>query len=250
MRRVLVVDDDLELCGILLESLRSEGFGAEAVHDGKEGLRRVLSEPCDMVVLDISIPLMGGFQVLREIRSKSDVPILMITGRGSDTDRIVGLELGADDYLPKPFNVRELLARIRAILRRMKLGSGNGTARPGNREKTVAGDIVLDPNIRIAYQDGRPVDLTYVEFNVLELLLRNAGRVLSREELAVGALGRGLGIYDRSVDMHISKLRKKLGRHCGGIERITTIRGSGYLYTLAYHPNRLEDMRARSSLPH
>src|SRR5947207_10366350 len=223
---VLVVDDDIELCSLVQEYLTSEGFKSEAVHDGEQGLQRGLSGDYALVVLDVMLPGINGFEVLRRLRSVSKIPVLLLTARGEDVDRIVGLEIGADDYLPKPFDPRELLARIRAILRRTHR-SKNG----GADEVTTVGDISLSQGTRTVTCGGQEVDLTSVEFNVLELLLRNAGTVVTREELAQTALGRPLAPFDRSVDVHVSKLRKKLG---GGEEdaenRIKTVRGVGYIF--------------------
>ncbi|MCE5243337.1 MAG: response regulator transcription factor [Syntrophobacteraceae bacterium] len=235
MKRILIVDDDVELCELLEEYLQAEGFGTDVVYDGKEGLKQALTGDYAIVVLDIMIPTISGFQVLQAIRSRSNIPVLMLTARGEDIDRIVGLEMGADDYLPKPFNPRELVARIRAILRRA-LPDSDAMAASMASEKTVLGDVEIDIGVRLAFRGGKRLELTTVEFNLLEVLFRNAGRVVSREELARGALGRSLGMYDRSVDVHISSLRRKLGQHPGGIERIRTVRGSGYLYALPYPP--------------
>lgn len=233
MKRILVIDDDTELCELLLEYLEREGFDVVAVHDGREGLEQAFSTDYALVVLDIMIPSMSGFEVLQAIRSQSNMPILMLTARGEDIDRIVGLEMGADDYLSKPFNPRELVARIRAILRRTRSESDEV---PAPADRIALGDIEMDLGVRTAYRRGIPVELTSVEFNLLEILLRTAGRIVSREELAREALGRDLGSYDRSIDVHISSLRKKLGQHSSGVERIKTVRGAGYLYALLPQP--------------
>ena len=233
MRRILIVDDDSELCELLEEYLQAEGFATHAVFDGKEGLQQALAGDYALVVLDIMIPHISGFQVLQAIRSRSNMPVVMLTARGEDIDRIVGLEMGADDYMPKPFNPRELVARIRAVLRRA-VPDADELSASQVCDKTVVGDLEIDGGMRLACRDGHRVELTSVEFNLLDVLLRNAGRVVSREELARGALGRSLGMYDRSIDVHISSLRRKLGYHPGGIERIRTIRGTGYMYALPY----------------
>jgi len=231
MKRILVIDDDTELCELLREYLESEGFEVEVAHDGEGGKERALSSDYTMVVLDVMLPSLSGFEVLRGIRSQSSVPIVMLTARSEDVDRIVGLEMGADDYLPKPFNPRELMARIRAVLRRTESESREAQAASAP-ERIVLGDIRMDLGTRVVNRGEETVDLTYVEFNLLERLLRAAGKVVTREELARGALDRMLGIYDRSIDVHISSLRRKLGQYCDGIERIKTVRGAGYLYTL------------------
>lgn len=228
MDRVLVVDDDVELCDLVKEFLEPEGLQVEAVHNGNRGLERALSGEHALVVLDVMLPGMNGLDVLRKLRATSTVPVLLLTARGQDVDRIVGLELGADDYLPKPFNPRELVARIRAILRRTK--GGDGGERQALQTSVRVGDIELNPATRTVLRGGEAVDLTAVEFNLLDVLLREAGRVVTRDELAKIALGRMFSPYDRSIDMHISKLRKKLGEDGKGGERIKTVRGVGYIY--------------------
>jgi len=228
MDRVLVVDDDVELCDLVKEFLQPEGLQVEAVHNGNRGLERALSGEHALVVLDVMLPGMNGLDVLRKMRATSSVPVLLLTARGQDVDRIVGLELGADDYLPKPFNPRELVARIRAILRRTK--GGEGGERQAPQTSVRVGDVELNPATRTVLRGGEAVDLTAVEFNLLDVLLREAGRVVTRDELAKIALGRMFSPYDRSIDMHISKLRKKLGEDGKGGERIKTVRGVGYIY--------------------
>jgi DNA-binding response OmpR family regulator len=222
MDRVLIVDDDVELCKLLTERLSTEGFVIEAVHDGPHGLERALSMDHDLVVLDLMLPGMGGLDVLRRLRAQSPVPVLILTARDEDVERILGLEIGADDYVPKPFNPRELIARIRAILRR--------TARVATSAgPLVVGDLRLDPAAREAWLNDTPLDLTSVEFTLLEVLLRNVGRVLTREHLTEAVLGRKLGSFDRVIDVHVSNVRRKLGPAQSG-ERIKAVRGSGYLF--------------------
>jgi two-component system response regulator CpxR len=227
MDRILIIDDDEELSALVAEYLRGEGFDVELAHRGDSGLERALSGDHDLVVLDVMLPGMNGFDVLRRLRAESSVPVVMLTARGQDVDRIVGLEIGADDYMPKPFNTRELVARIRAILRR-----AGRTAEPAARgdDRTHVGDVELDRGSRVARRAGEPLDLTTAEFDLLDVFLRNAGRVLSREELSTTVLGRELTPYDRSIDVHVSNLRKKLGRSSGEGERIKAVRGVGYLY--------------------
>lgn len=228
--RILVIDDDAELCELLADYLGSEGFGVEAAHDADSGLSRALEGLASLVVLDVMLPGMSGFEVLRRLRERSRVPVVMLTARGDDVDRIVGLEMGADDYLPKPFNPRELVARIRAVLRRGPPASG-GPGPSGRAPPPVAvGDLELDPATRVVRQRGQPVELTSVEFSLLEALVRAAGTVVAREALAEAALGRKLSAYDRSVDVHVSSLRRKLGPRVGELERIKAVRGVGYLY--------------------
>jgi two-component system, OmpR family, response regulator CpxR len=229
MDRILVIDDDVELCSLVGEYLEPEGFGVEFVHDGERGLERALSGEHPLVVLDVMLPGMNGLEVLRRIRNTSRVPVLLLTARGEDVDRIIGLEVGADDYLPKPFNPRELVARIRAVLRRTQGGEKSGDARIP--EVQHVGDIELDPATRVVRQQGKPVELTSVEFNLLQVLLREAGRVVTRERLVDEVLSRKFSPFDRSIDMHVSKLRKKLGDSDGGLDHIKTVRGVGYIFT-------------------
>ena len=222
MDRVLIVDDDVELCRLLAERLGTEGFVIETAHDGPRGLERALSMEHALVVLDLMLPGMGGLDVLRQLRVQSPVPVLILTARGEDVDRILGLEIGADDYVPKPFNPRELIARIRAILRR--------TVRaPSSAAPLVVGDLRLNPAAREVWLNNVQIDLTSVEFTLLEALLRDAGHILTREHLTETVLGRKLGPFDRVIDVHVSNVRKKLGPAQGG-ERIKAVRGSGYLF--------------------
>ena len=234
MDRILIVDDDVELCGLVEEYLTAEGFGVECVHDGETGLQKAQSGSFLLIVLDVMLPGISGFDVLRRLRTKLRLPVLLLTARGEDVDRIVGLELGADDYLPKPFNPRELVARIRAILRRTSAeGLANAQAPPP--EMLKVGDVELDPATRTVWQGGRTVELTSVEFNLLEALLREAGRVVTREQLVSAVLSRKFSPFDRSIDMHVSKVRKKLGdgtakrnasRRCAGWATFLRARGS------------------------
>jgi DNA-binding response OmpR family regulator len=221
MNSLLIIDDDVELCALLIERLAEDGFDLSAVHNGIDGLELANNGSYSLVILDVMLPRMGGIDVLKQLRARSSVPVLMLTARGDDIDRIIGLEVGADDYLPKPFNPRELVARIKAILRRMD-------ERRTGLEKFTAGDILIDTSLREAYVGDRPLPLTTIEFDLLEVLVRNPGRALSREYLTSVALGRKLGAFDRTIDVHISNLRRKLDEH-PGIQRIKTIRGSGYL---------------------
>lgn len=219
--RILLVDDDAELCSLLVEFLRREGFAVECEHSGTGGLQRALAGGYDLLILDVMLPGMDGFAILRELRKHSRVPVLMLTARGEDVDRIVGLELGADDYLPKPFNPRELAARIRAILRRYE-------PRPAERSgRLEVNGVALDPGSRQVFEGGRQVELTTFEFDVLEQLMRAAGRVLSRDDLMESLYNRKATPFDRSIDMHISHLRRKLERDR---TLIKTIRGVGYQF--------------------
>ncbi|HEY6490203.1 MAG: response regulator transcription factor [Terracidiphilus sp.] len=222
MDRLLIVDDDLELCDLLTERLRSELFETEAVHDGLSGLKRALAQTYSLVVLDLMLPGIGGLEVLRRFRAASSVPVLILTARGEDVDRILGLEIGADDYLGKPFNPRELVARIRAILRR-------ATLRTGGNEFLVSGDLQLDRLAREARLGGVTLALTQTEFAVLELLVQQAGKVVAREQLTEMVLGRSPGPFDRVIDVHVSNIRKKLAAHSAS-SQIKAMRGSGYLF--------------------
>jgi two-component system response regulator CpxR len=224
--KILIIDDDAELCSLVSEYLQSEGFQVESCFDGERGLRRAGMGEHILVVLDVMLPGLNGLDVLRRLRSTSRIPVILLTARGEDVDRIVGLEIGADDYLPKPFNPRELVARIRAVLRRTQTG------KPAPKESEIlrVGDIELDPATRTVRQAGSPVELTSVEFNLLEVLLREAGRVVTRERLVYAVLSRKFTPFDRSIDMHVSKVRKKLGDTEGETEHIKTVRGVGYIF--------------------
>ena len=225
MEKILIIDDDTALCELVAEYLQPLGFAVEAVNRGDTGVERALRSEHDLILLDVMLPGQNGFEVLRQIRESSKIPVLMLTARGDDVDRIVGLEIGADDYLPKPFNPRELAARIRAILRRASSRDDS----EGATTLTV-GDVEMELGTRLVRRGGTVVDLTAVEFEVLERLLRAAGRITTREELSRDVLGRSPSPFDRSIDMHISNLRKKLGHQSGDAERIKTVRGVGYIY--------------------
>lgn len=228
MNRVLIIDDDEELCELVSEYLTVEGFETKCVHDGESGLKQAGSGDFDLAILDVMLPKMNGFDVLRNLRESSDVPVLMLTARGDDMERIVGLEIGADDYLPKPFNPRELVARLRAILRRA--GSDNGDeAAP---ERLQVDDLDVSASARSARVGGAEIGLTSVEFDLLLALVREAGKIVKKEDLSERVLERSLSPYDRSLDMHISNLRKKLGLRNDGTERIKTVRSVGYIYTV------------------
>ena len=227
--RVLLVDDDRELCQMLTEYLNAEHFEVHSVHDGGDALRELTTSEYEILILDVMLPSVGGFDVLRKLGAAYPTPILMLTARGDDVDRIVGLELGADDYLSKPFNPRELVARLRAILRR---ASNRGVR--GVPDEFIVGPIVLNTGthqVRVAEQ---LVPLTGAEFRVLELLMRSAGQVISRDAMTEQALGRKLVPYDRSIDTHISNLRRKLDLEMGKNPEIKNVRGSGYTLTWAH----------------
>jgi two-component system response regulator CpxR len=218
--RILLIDDDAELCSLLVEFLSREGFSIECEHDGTRALDRALHGGFDLVILDVMLPGLDGFEVLRRLRAESRVPVLMLTARGEDRDRISGLEMGADDYLPKPFNPHELAARIRAILRRLE--------RPPSPEGPLEiNGVRIDPGTRDVSANGRKIEVTTFEFDILEWLMRSAGKVVSRDDLMEHLYNRKATAFDRSVDMHISHLRKKLET---GRPIIKTIRGVGYQF--------------------
>jgi len=228
MNKVLIIDDDEELCDLVSEYLTVEGFETTSVHDGEAGLQKALSGDYDLAILDVMMPKLNGFDVLKNLREKSGLPVLMLTARGDDMERIVGLEIGADDYLPKPFNPRELVARLRAVLRRASAESTDHLP----AEKISVDDLELSASSRSVKRDGEELPVTSVEFDLLSALLRDAGRVVKKEDLSENVLERRLSPYDRSLDMHISNLRKKLGPRTDGSERIKTVRSVGYIYTV------------------
>ena len=217
--RILIVDDDDELSGMLSELLVREGYRVDTQNDGRRGLAAALNGGYDLLVLDVMLPGIDGFEILKRIRRESRIPIMMLTARGEDEDRIVGLELGADDYLPKPFNTRELVARVKAIMRRLEERNPGG--------KLEVNGISIDPGTRDVHREGAPVEVTTFEFDILETLMRSAGRVVSRDQLMEELYGRKATPFDRSVDMHISHLRRKLE---GEKPLIKTVRGVGYQF--------------------
>src|SRR5664280_2682173 len=225
VNRLLIIDDDHGLVNLLKRFLEGEGFHVDAAYDQASGLSAALSNDHELIILDVMLPGGTGFELLKALRLQSSVPVLLLTARGEAVDRILGLEIGADDYLAKPFDPRELVARIRAIFRRTRETPAAATARNDHEEVLSVGDISMSLGTRTVTCSNTPVDLTSVEFNVLELLLRNAG---TREQIAEIALGRPLNIFDRSVDVHVSRLRKKLGTCHGTDELIRPIRGTGY----------------------
>jgi len=219
---VLLIDDDVELCSMLTEYLGRNGFHVSTAHRGDTGLKVASERRWSLILLDVMLPGMDGFEVLKQIRTTSSVSVLLLTARGEDVDRIVGLEIGADDYLPKPFNPRELLARMRAILRR------GAAITPQAGGVLRVQKLELDPAARKVLQNGRKLDLTDIEFALLEALMRSPGKVVSREDLSESVLGRRFDPFDRSLDMHISRLRRKLAQGSTLDDQVKTIRGSGY----------------------
>jgi two-component system response regulator CpxR len=230
MASILLADDDIELSRMLVDYLTEEGFHVDAAYDGDMALSKALANEYDLLILDVMMPNRNGFDVLRELRVQSLLPVLMLTARGDDVDSIVGLELGADDYLAKPSNPRVLVARIRAILRRAGAQGGlhNGSEHP---DQITLDDLVMHFGSRTVTCDDNPVSMTSTEFSLLSVLLREAGNVVSKADLSERALGRKLSRYDRSLDMHVSNLRKKLGPLSDDQERIKTVRGVGYIYS-------------------
>ncbi|MCK4709334.1 MAG: response regulator transcription factor [Gammaproteobacteria bacterium] len=225
--RILLVDDDKALCELLGEYLEMEGFEVSMVHDGNEALKLINGAqlPWDAMILDVMLPGMNGFDLLKAIRPDSSSPVLMLTARGEDTDTVLGLELGADEYVSKPVSPRVLVARLRAL-----------TRRASSRQKSSAirvGDLELDKQARLLTVAGETIELTGAEFNLLSQLIDHAGQVVSREQLAADGLGRPLQAYDRRIETHMAQIRRKLGPQCDGIERIKTVRGAGYQYVVS-----------------
>jgi two-component system response regulator CpxR len=229
MNRILIVDDDVELTEMLREYLEPEGFAVDLAHDGQSCLKRNPID-CDLIVLDVMLPAMSGFEILKVLRQKSQIPVILLTARSSDVDRIVGLEIGADDYVAKPVNPRELVARIRAVLRR---SVGAAATDPRGEPELVVGEIRLNPAARAAWRLGEPLELTTAEFNLLECLLRHSGHIVTRGDLSAAAFGRHqTNGTDRNVDTLVSKVRRKLGPGDGLDERIKTVRNVGYIFAL------------------
>ena len=224
--QILVVDDDAKLCRLIRDYLEPLGYEVHMAHTGPEGLEAALGEPFSAVILDVMLPGMNGFDVLRELRAKSTVPVLMLTGRGEEPDRIVGLELGADDYLPKTFSTRELLARLRAVIRRSTIARLQEEPRA---PQVVVGDLHLDPEARVAALGDQPLQLTAVEYDLLLSLAKAAGRVKTREQLLLEVADRNFDVFDRSIDVHISSLRKKLRDDPKFPRFIITVRSAGYM---------------------
>lgn len=222
----LLVEDDERLARLLTEYLANHGVIVTRVADGVSGLKEALAHRFDVVLLDLMLPGMDGLEVCRELRQRSDVPVIVLTARGEEADRVLGLEIGADDYLAKPFSPRELLARVRAVLRRAR-----GQVGPSNKPVKI-GELFVDPNAHKATLNGRPLPLTGYEFNLLRVLAERAGRVLSREQLLDLAKGNAEESFDRSIDVHISRLRQKLGDDAKSPRRLKTVRGAGYVLAM------------------
>lgn len=221
-KRILVIEDDAELCGLMVDYFMQHGFQIEAVHDGRTGLARALEGDHSLIVLDVMLPVLDGFEVLRQLRKRRATPVIMLTARTAQPDRITGLNAGADDYLPKPFGPEELLARIRAVLRRA------GHTDASEAQTVEIGGLALNPQTREVRYGGQAMEITSIEFDILELLVRSAGRTVTRDELSVVLHQRPATPYERSLDVHISHLRKKL-EGAGGCS-IRTVRGAGYQF--------------------
>ncbi len=228
MQKVLLIDDDQELCQLLGEYLATEGFAVDMAHDGQTALELNQNTPYSLIVLDVMLPVRNGFEVLKSLRQHSQVPVIMLTAKGDTVDRVIGLEIGADDYLAKPCDPRELIARIRAILRRA--GKTDG-AQP-QVEKISSGKLTLHLGTRTTSWEATDVPLTGTEFSVLEILVRRAGQVISKDEMTEQALNRKLTPYDRSIDVHVSNIRKKIAQAGSNRDLIINVRGAGYMLTL------------------
>jgi len=227
--KILIVDDDKKLCGLVKDYLEPMGYDVEAAHTGTHGLEKVLAGDFQVVILDVMMPEMDGFEVLKRLRKESDIPVLMLTARGDETDRIVGLEMGADDYLPKTFSTRELLARLRAVTRR----SFKFERQPASNamdKALILGDLQISQTSRTARLDDDILNLTPIEFDLLMYLAKAAGRVLTRDQLLDAVAGRSYDVFDRSVDVHISSLRRKLGDDSRNPRFIKTVRSAGYMF--------------------
>ncbi|MEP5568926.1 MAG: response regulator transcription factor [Halioglobus sp.] len=224
--RVLIIDDDKELCALLAQYLDLQGFEVDSVHDGADAISHLQHKQYDALVLDVMLPGLMGLDVLRKLREFTDTPVLMLTARGEDTDRIVGLEMGADDYLPKPCNPRELAARLRAILRRSKTSDA-----PDAAIEISIDDTHLNSANRTATHNDAPLNLTSAEFNLLKIMMQHAGKAVDKDTLSQEGLGRPLAAYDRSIDVHISKIRRKLA-DAGGDNLIISVRGLGYQFAV------------------
>jgi two-component system response regulator CpxR len=227
--KILIVDDDRKLCRLVADYLEPMGYDVEAAHNGAKGLEMIFSGNYHAVILDVMMPGMDGFEVLKRVRKESDIPVLMLTARGEETDRIVGLEMGADDYLPKTFSSRELLARLRAVTRRYAR-SDPPAANDAEDNVLIFGDLEIDTGARTARLETKPLNLTPVEYDLLIRLAQSAGRVLTRDQLLDSIAGRDYEVFDRSVDVHISSLRRKLGDDPRNPIFIHTVRTAGYMF--------------------
>jgi two-component system response regulator CpxR len=226
MKSVLLIDDDIELGELLKEYLSMEGFELTAVHDGETGLEEALSGEFNLVLLDVMLPKKNGFEVLKDLRKKSNIPVIMLTARGESVDRVLGLEHGADDYIPKPYHHHELMARIKALFRRIDITNDGSSV---ESDILRVGELELDAATRTARSEGVELPLTGAEFGVLQCLMENVGDLVDKDSLSMASLGRELMAYDRSIDMHVSNLRKKLGKRPDDSDWIKTVRSRGYM---------------------
>lgn len=224
--KLLIIDDDTGLCELLSEYLSAQGFSVQSVHDGRQGLNLALNNDYALILLDVMLPTLDGFEVLKQLRQHKLTPVIMLTAKGEDFDRIFGLELGADDYIPKPFNHRELLARVKAITRRIE--HINSMSNTHNATLSING-ITINFAAREASANTMPLTLTGTEYEILALLAKQASQVISKEQISEDVLGRRLASFDRSIDVHVSNIRKKIAEHLPG-EKIKTIRGAGYVF--------------------
>ncbi len=226
MKSILLIDDDVELSELLGEYLSMEGYELTPVHNGEDGLQQALSGKYDLILLDVMLPKKNGFEVLRNLRAKSSIPVIMLTARGESVDRVLGLEHGADDYIAKPYDPHELIARVKALFRRVDMAGENDA--PTGPELKV-GDLLLNPSTRTVTLEGKELPLTGAEFGVLQCLMENVGQLVDKDSLSIASLGRPLMAYDRSIDMHVSNLRKKLGKRPDDSDWIKTVRSRGYM---------------------
>lgn len=231
--KILIIDQDKELTDIMTQALKANGYSVSSMHDGLKGVKKALNQPFDAIILDVTLPKLNGFGVLKAIREHLTTPVLMLTARQDDVDRMVGFEIGADDYLSKPCDTLELLARLRAVLRRNQ-------KTPIQRSVLQYQQITVDCTTRVASIAGASLELTNAEFNILEMLIKSPGQAFSKEELTEYALGRKYTAYDRSIDVHISNLRNKLGDISTSETLIKTVRGFGYLFNTHEKDNKIE----------
>jgi len=227
--KILIVDDDRKLCRLVADYLEPMGYEVEAAHNGPQGLQMILDGDYHAVILDVMMPQMDGFEVLKRLREESDIPVLMLTARGEETDRIVGLEMGADDYLPKTFSSRELLARLRAVTRR-HIVSERQAASEAKDKVLIFGNLEIEQSSRTVRLDTKTLNLTPIEYDLLTSLAGSAGRILTRDQLLDAVAGRDYEVFDRSVDVHISSLRRKLGDDSRNPRFIKTVRSAGYMF--------------------
>ncbi|HBS41752.1 MAG TPA: DNA-binding response regulator [Oceanospirillales bacterium] len=226
MKSILLIDDDVELSELLGEYLSMEGYELTPVHNGEDGLQQALTGKYDLILLDVMLPRKNGFEVLRNLRAQSSIPVIMLTARGESVDRVLGLEHGADDYIAKPYDPHELIARVKALFRRIDMAAD---AEPQSGPELKVGDLLLNPSTRTVTLAGEELPLTGAEFGVLQCLMEHVGQLVDKDSLSIASLGRPLMAYDRSIDMHVSNLRKKLGKRPDDSDWIKTVRSRGYM---------------------